>query len=68
MSKYKRACSGSLFHYVKTWYMNVNGLWLRFWYSGFALQGFDQIMSRKSTPHKDEELTLFACTSAVNQA
>ena len=43
MSKYKRTCSWNLFHYVKTWYMNVNGLWLRFWCSGFALRGFDQI-------------------------
>ncbi len=27
-------------------YMDVYGIWLRFWGSGFALQGFDQIMSR----------------------
>ena len=63
MSKYKRACSWSPFHYVKTWHMDVCGIWLRFWCSGFALQGFDQIVSRKSTPHKDEELNLFACSS-----
>ena len=43
--------------------MDVYGIWLRFWCSGFALQGFDQIVSRKSTPHKDEELNLFACSS-----
>jgi len=36
---------------------------LRFWGSGFSLQAFDQIMNRKTTPHKDEELNLFACSS-----
>ena len=65
MSKYKRACSWSPFHYVKTWYMDVKGIWLRFWCSGFALQGFDQIMRRKSTPQEDEELNLFADPSCI---
>ena len=46
-----------------------HGIWMyreygfAFGCSGFALQGFDQIMSRKSTPQEDEELNLFADVS-----
>ena len=40
----------------------VYGIWLRFSGSGFALQGSDQIKSRETTPQKDEELNLLACS------
>ena len=39
------------------------GWWMMDNISGFSLQAFDQIMNRKTTPHKDEELNLFACSS-----
>ena len=49
---------------MKTWYLDVSGIY------GFAfgvpaslyIEVLDQIMSRKTTPHKDEELKLFGCT------